>query len=140
MKVIKKDTIEKSEYPKRIVCDHCGAELEYDADDEFVGRWGMKSITCPECEEEIFVSEHRVEPPCWRASFDHINTKNATYVEDSRIQDFIDECYKYLMSDKVSSGNFYMTGSGDILVFGVRTEDTIEVYVTRDYYEDVTCL
>ena len=30
MKVIKKNEVETSEYPKRIVCDHCGAELEYD--------------------------------------------------------------------------------------------------------------
>ena len=52
MKVIKKNEVETSEYPKRIVCDHCGAELEYDRDDEFAGLWGMKCITCPECNED----------------------------------------------------------------------------------------
>ena len=53
MKVIKKNEVETSEYPKRIVCEHCCAELEYDKDDEFVGLWGMKCITCPECMEDV---------------------------------------------------------------------------------------
>ena len=70
MKVIKKNEVETSEYPKRIVCDHCGAELEYDKDDEFVGIWGMKCITCPECnvQRRLF---------CWRSSC------RATKLEDN---------------------------------------------------------
>lgn len=139
MKVIKKNEVETSEYPKRIVCDHCDAELEYDKDDEFIGLWGMKCITCPECNEDCFISDHRVEPPNWKVTFDHINSATAKELKNEDIQEYIDNCYKYLMNE-AKPGDFYMTGSGDTMVFGFRYEDTVDLYVTRDYYEDVTCL
>ena len=139
MKVIKKNEVETSEYPKRTICEHCGAELEYDKDDEFVGIWGMKCITCPECNEDCFVSDHRVEPPNWRTTFDHVNSATAKELKNEDIQEYIDNCYKYLMNE-AKPGDFYMTGSGDTMVFGFRYEDTVDLYVTRDYYEDVTCL
>lgn len=139
MKVIKKNEVETSEYPKRTICEHCGVELEYDKDDEFIGLWGMKCITCPECNEDCFVSDHRVEPPNWKATFDYINSATAKELKNEDIQEYIDNCYKYLMNE-AKPGDFYMTGSGDTMVFGFRYEDTVDLYVTRDYYEDVTCL
>ena len=140
MKVIKKNEVETSEYPKRIVCEHCGAELEYDKDDEFVGLWGMKCITCPECNEDCFVSDHRVEPPNWKVTFDHTNSDSAVAIDDEEIQEYIDKCYAKLTSDEWKPGDHYLTGSGDMMIFGVKYEDEIRVFVTRDYYEDVTCL
>ena len=140
MKVIKKKEVETSEYPKRIVCEHCGAELEYDKGDEFVGLWGMKCITCPECNEDCFVSDHRVEPPNWKTTFDHTNSDSAVAIDDEAIQEYIDKCYAKLTSDEWKSGDHYLTGSGDTMIFGVKYEDEIRVFVTRDYYEDVTCL
>ena len=139
MKVINRNEIKEADYPKRIICDHCGAELEYDRDDEFVGLWGMKYITCPECMKDVFVSDHRVEPPNWKATFDHINSATAKELKNEDIQEYIDSCYKYLMNE-AKPGDFYMTGSGDTMVFGFRYEDTVDLYVTRDFYEDVTCL
>lgn len=140
MKVIKKNEVKTSEYPKRIVCEHCGAELEYDRDDEFVGLWGMKCITCPECNEDCFVSDHRVEPPNWKTTFDHTNSDSAVAINDEEIQKYIDKCYTKLTSDEWKPGDHYLTGSGDTMIFGVKYEDEIRVFVTRDYYEDVTCL
>ena len=139
MKVIKKNEVETSEYPKRIVCDHCGAEREYDKDDEYIGQWGMKCITCPECMGDVFVSDHRVDPPKWYVTFDHVNSATAKELKNEDIQEYIVNCYKYLMNE-AKPGDFYMTGSGDTMVFGLRYEDTVDLYVTRDYYEDVTCL
>ena len=140
MKVIKKNEVETSEYPKRIVCEHCGTELEYDKDDEFVGLWGMKCITCPECNEDCFVSDHRVEPPNWKATFDHTNSDSAVAIDDEEIQEMVDKCYERLMSPEWEVGEFYITMMGDTLVFGVTFEDDVNVYVTRDYWEDSTCL
>ena len=140
MKVIKKNEVKTSEYPKRIVCEHCGAELEYDRDDEFVGLWGMKCITCPECNEDCFVSDHRVEPPNWKTTFDHTNSDSAVAIDDEEIQEYIDKCYARLTSDEWKSGDHYLTGRGDTMIFGVKYEDEIRVFVTKDYYEDVTCL
>lgn len=140
MKVIKKNEVETNEYPKRIVCDHCGAELEYDKDDEFIGLWGMECVTCPECNEDCFVSDHRVESPNWKTTFDHTNSDSAVAINDEEIQGMVDKCYNRLMSPEWKVGEFYTTMCGDTLVFGIKFEDEVKVYVTRDYYEDVTCL
>ena len=139
MKVIKKNEVETSEYPKRTICEHCGAELEYDKDDEFIGQWGMRSVSCPECMGDVFVSDHRIEPPNWKATFDHVNSATAKELKNEDIQEYIDNCYKFLMNE-AKPGDFHITGSGDTMVFGFRYEDTVDLYVTRDYYEDVTCL
>ena len=139
MKVINRNETKEADYPKRIICDHCGAELEYDKDDEFVGQWGMRSVSCPECMGDVFVSDHRIEPPNWKATFDHVNSATEKELKNEEIQEYIDNCYKFLMNE-AKPGDFYMTGSGDTMVFGFRYEDTVDLYVTRDYYEDVTCL
>ena len=52
----------------------------------------------------------------------------------------VDKCYKHLMSPEWKPGEFYITMLGDTLVFGVKFEDEVNVYVTRDYWEDSTCL
>ena len=139
MKVISRNETKEADYPKRIICDHCGAELEYDKDDEFIGQWGIRVVCCPECMKDVFVSDHRVEPPNWKATFDHINSATAKELKNEDIQEYIDNCYKYLMNE-AKPGDFHITGSGDTMVFGFRYEDTVDLYVTRDYWEDSTCL
>ena len=139
MKIISRKENKEADYPKRIICDHCGAELEYNEEDEFIEMWGMKCITCPECMKDVFVSDHRVEPPNWKATFDHINSATAKELKNEDIQEYIDNCYTYLMNE-AKLGDFYMMGSGDTMVFGFRYEDTVDLYVTKDFYEDVTCL
>ena len=139
MKVISRNETKETGYPKRIICDHCGAELEYDKDDEFIGQWGIRAVCCPECMKDVFVSDHRVEPPNWKATFDHVNSATAKELKNEEIQEYIDNCYKFLMNE-AKPGDSYMTGSGDTMVFGFRYEDAVDLYVTRDYYEDVTCL
>lgn len=141
MKVIKKNEVEeKSEYPKRVVCDHCGAELEYDKDDEFIGLWGIRAVRCPECDEQTWVGENREEPPVWAYTFDHTNKYSAKELECEEIQKMVSRCYEKLMSDDWSVGDHYLTQCGDTMVFGVKYEDEVNVYVTKDFWEDKTCL
>lgn len=45
MRLIKSNNIEP-EYPKRHVCDECGAELEYDKEDVHIGWMGCECVTC----------------------------------------------------------------------------------------------
>lgn len=47
MKVLNQKPVAENDFPKRIKCDNCEAELEYDKDDMFIGKWGMKYVTLP---------------------------------------------------------------------------------------------
>ena len=98
---------------------------------------GFEYVTCPACEKEIAVSECRVQPPTWNTTFHHISTEtDAVDIGDDKVQKYVNEVAKCLCSDKYKPSEFYITGSGNLLVFGIKWEDGIDIYVTKDYWED----
>jgi DNA-directed RNA polymerase subunit RPC12/RpoP len=135
MRLIKSNNIE-SEYPKRHVCGECGAELEYDKEDVHIGWMGCEYVTCPACDSEIAVSD-RVHPPAWTVTFHHTSVETgAKDIEDVKIKKYIDKTVKCLCSDEWKPGEFALTGTGNLLVFGVKWGDGVNIYVTQDYWED----
>lgn len=136
MRLIKSNNIE-SEYPKRHTCDECGAELEYDKEDVHVGWMGCEYVTCPACGKETAVNDQRVQPPTWKATFRHTSIETgAVDIEDVEIKEYVNKAVKSLCSEKWRSGEFYATSTGNLLVLGIKWEDGVEVYVTKDYWED----
>lgn len=136
MRLITSNT-NKSEWPKRHICDECGAELEYDKEDTHIGWMGCEYVTCPACNSETMVGECRVQPPTWKATFHHTSSETgAVDVKDTKIQEYINEVIKNLCSDKWKSGEFCVTRTGNLLVLGIKWEDSVDIYVTKDYWED----
>lgn len=127
----------KSEWPKRHICDECGAELEYDAADIHVGWMGCEYVTCPNCNKETAIGDKRIQAPTWKATFHHTTSaENAVDIPDHEVQTYVNKVVKNLCSDKWEVGQFSMTFTGNLLVFGVKWEDGIDIYVTKDYWED----
>lgn len=136
MRLIKSNNIEP-EYPKRHICDECGAELEYDKEDTHIGWMGYKYVTCPACDKETVVNDQRVQPPTWKATFHRVSTEtDAVDIEDAKIREYVDKAVKQLCSDERKPGEFYATGTGNLLIVGIKWEDGIDIYVTKDYWED----
>lgn len=136
MRLIKSNNIEP-EYPKRHVCNECGAELEYDKGDTHIGWMGCEYVTCPACGSETMVGESRVQPPTWKATFHHTSIETgAVNIEDDEIQTYVNKAAKHLCSDERNSGEFYATWTGNFLVVGVKRMDGVDLYVTKDYWED----
>lgn len=136
MRLIKSNNIE-SEYPKRHICDECGAELEYDKEDIHTGWIGCEYVTCPACDSESMVGDKRVMPPTWKATFDHVCTDTgAVDVLDHEVQEYVNKVAKVLCSDEYEPGDSAIIHTGNLLIFGRKWNDGIEVYVTKDYWED----
>lgn len=136
MRLIKSSNIE-SEYPKRHICDECGAELEYDKEDVHIGWMGCEYVTCPACGSETMVGECRVQPPTWKATFGHVCTDTgAVDVLDHEVQEYVSKVAKVLCSDEYEPGDSAMTRTGNLLIFGRKWNDGVDVYVTKDYWED----
>ena len=136
MRLIKSNNIE-SEYPKRHICDECGAELEYDKEDTHIGWMGYKCVTCPDCNRETVVSDQRAQPPTWNTTFYHTSTETGVIdIEDVKIKEYVDEVVKHLCSDKWKPGEFCTTRTGNLLVVGLKWTDGVDIYVTKDYWED----
>ena len=53
-----------------------------------------------------------------------------------QIQEYVNKVIKNLCSDEWKPGEFYVTGTGNLLIVGIKWEDGVEVYVTKDYWED----
>lgn len=136
MRLIKSNTIEP-EYPKRHVCDECGAELEYDEKDVHIGWMGCEYVTCPACDKETMVNDQRVHPPAWTVTFHHTSAETgAVDIEDIKIKEYVDKVVKSLCSEKWKPGEFYIARTGNLLVLGTKWEDSVDIYVTKDYWED----
>lgn len=136
MRLIKSNNIEP-EYPKRHICEECGAELEYDKEDVHIGWMGCEYVTCPACDSETMVGECRVHPPTWKTTFHHTSSETgAVDVKDTKIQVHVNKVIKNLCSDKWKPGEFCFTSTGNLLVLGIKWEDSVDIYVTKDYWQD----
>lgn len=137
MKILNLNKID-SEYPKRCECENCGAELEYDREDEWVGIYGIDFVRCPNCGYEIDVTDASVERTVkmtWNKTFAHTSSDNSVEISDDDIQQMIDRVYNGVKNK--SDGYFYTNATGNTLVVGVKNSDSTTVYVTKDYFEDV---
>lgn len=136
MRLIKSNNIEP-EYPKRHICGECGAELEYDKEDVHIGWMGCEYVACPACNSETVVSDQRVNPPTWKATFHHTSTETgAVDIDDTKIKEYVDKAVKSLCSEKWKPGEFYITRTGNLLILGIKWKDGVDIHVTKNYWED----
>ena len=130
----------QSIWPKRVFCDECYAELEIEESDVFVGEFGCHLFKCPCCGREVAIDGiERDTPPTFKQTFSHTyvdKSNNTKHIEDDEVQRMIDKCVSNLISDDVEAGEFSMQGIGDTIVYAFKYEDSIEILVTQDYYED----
>lgn len=136
MRLIKSNNIEP-EYPKRCICNKCGAELEYDKADVHIGWLGYEYVTCLACNKEIEVSDKRVQPLTWSVTFHHTNAEtSAVDIEDDKIQKYVNEVAKRLCLDEYKSGEYYITAFGNPLIVGLKWGSCVDIYVIKDYWVD----
>ena len=130
----------QSMWPKRVFCDACYAELEVEESDVFVGEFGCYLFKCPCCGREVAIDGiERDTPPTFKQTFWHTyddKSNDTKHIEDDEIQRMINHCVSNLISDDVEAGEFSMQGIGDTIVYAFKYEDSIEILVTQDYYED----
>lgn len=111
-----------------IQCEHCGRQIAYYEDEVEDG-----AIICPNCEEEIYVDPAK-KPFVWPGGFHHCSVSNeAVKLPDEKVQVMVSDMLAMLKKDKV--GEFELCATGDTLIIGFRFEDEIQIYVTKDYYE-----
>lgn len=140
MKVISQKVKDvQSEWPKRVICEHCRAELEIDESDAFVGEFGCYLFKCPCCGHEVAVDGiERDTPPTFSKTFWHtyVGKDKVFHVGNDEIQEMIDKCVHQLVSDEAEVGNFTVDARGDTIVYAFKYADCIEILVTQDFYED----
>lgn len=149
MKVLK-DNYKKAEYveevvntyPKKLVCDTCGSELEYEESDMRIGALGCVFVDCPCCgrdnmiddEEGITLTANNVEFPThfWHTSKE---TGAVDCCNNEEIKKCVYEAIDYFRKNKNEYDWFCCYGNLYIEVRRWEGDENYEVVVTNNYYD-----
>ena len=124
--------VKKEEPQEEIICPTCENLLLYGKEDVKIGYLGCESITCPECGTEMLTTGERVMPPTFPRTFFHFG--DGTKASDKDTQEMVNKAVDNIKKAEV--GDFYSISSGDTMVVALKDEDSTDIIVTKDYWED----
>ena len=124
--------VKKRQIKKEITCPNCENLLSYEKEDVEIGHYGCEFITCPECGEKILITGKRIMPPTFPQTFYHFGSGKK--ISDKNIQEMINEVVDNIKIANV--GDFYSISSGDAMVVALKDEDSTDIIVAKDYWED----
>ena len=130
-------------YPRKLICENCESELEYEKSDMKVGVYGIMHVKCPLCgynnmiygnENDITLTVDNIEFP---THFHH--TSKETGAVNVCNNEFVKECVRkainYFRENKEEFAYFTGTGNTMVYVFRFEGDEEYEVAVANDYYE-----
>ena len=124
--------VKKEKPQEEIICPTCENLLLYEKEDVKIGYLGCESITCPECGTEMLTTGERIMPPTFPKTFYHFDSGKK--ISDKDIQEMVNEVVDNIKKAEV--GDFYSISSGDTMVVALKDEDSTDIIVTKDYWED----
>ena len=130
-------------YPRKIECDKCSSELEYEEDDLEVGIFGAMHIKCPLCghnnmldgnENDVKLTKHNVEFPVhfYHTSKDTgaVDTCNHEFVKP-----LINKGIDYFRENKDEFAWYSGSGNTMVYIFRMDGDEEYEVVVADSRYE-----
>ena len=128
-------------YPRKMICEQCSSELEYEESDLRIGALGCVYVDCPLChhdnmienhENEIILTMNNVEYP---THFFHTSKENAVdCCNNTEIKKRIKDAINYFRKNKDEF--VWTTESGNLIITVFRYEGDEDYYVTlsNNYY------
>lgn len=145
IKVLNKKYEEKSStYPRKMVCENCESELEYNESDLRMGEYGCVYVDCPVCgyenmmendEHTITLTVDNIEFPI---HFHHISIENGAKdaFDNQTIKKYIREAIFYFRENKDEfSWGCWITGNLYMNVHRYVDNEEYTVTVSNDFYE-----
>ena len=124
--------VKKRQIKKEITCPNCENLLSYEKEDVEIGHYGCECITCPECGEKILITGERIMPPTFPQTFYHFGSGKK--ISDKNIQEMVNKVVDNIKIANV--GDFYSMATGDTMVVALKNEDSTDIIVAKDYWED----
>ena len=130
-------------YPRKMLCECCGSELEYEKEDIRIGAFGCVYIDCPLCgcdnclddgENELTLTKDNVEFPThfWHTS---VETGAVENCNNNTVKDAIHKAIDYFRQNKDAERWFTACGNLHVCVHRFEGDESYDVIVTKDYYE-----
>lgn len=132
-----------NKYPKKLVCEDCDSELEYDEHDIYNGEYGCAFVHCPLCgcenylndeEHDINLNMKNVEFPTHYA---HISKETGAVdcCNNETIKEYIREAVNYFRKNKDEDSWYCFTGNLAVVVFKYEGDANYWVIVSDNYYD-----
>lgn len=131
-------------YPRKLVCNMCDSELEYEESDMRMGVYGCMHIDCPLCGEDnllednennIELTKDNIEFP---THFHHVSTETgaAAICNNKNVKEYIHKAIDYFRKNK-EEYNYggWITGDFYINVHRYSDDKEYTVTVSNNFYE-----
>ena len=146
MKILKDNYTENTakqtdNYPKFLVCDGCGSELECDESDFEIGTYGCYYVYCPLCGEDNLIEEKEgikltfdnVEFP---THYWHTCKENGAVdcCNNEEINKCLQQAFSYFKKNKDEFSWLAQTGNLRVEVHKFDGDRYYEILVTNNFY------
>ena len=128
-------------YPRKIECEWCGSELEYDESDIRIGYLGLVFIDCPCCGEESVIDgdEHELRLSVDNIEFPthfHLTSKEtgAKECKDEYVKECISMAVKFFRENKEEKYWFTQTGDTRVAVARYSGDEVYDITVSKKFY------
>lgn len=138
-------TMQIEPYPRKITCEKCRSELEYEKSDMNMGEYGLMYVDCPLCgyrnfldnnENSITLTVDNIEFP---VHFHHtsIETGAVDCCDNETIKKYLYKAIDYFRKNKDNESLDYgghITGNLYINVHRYSGDEDYEVTISNDFY------
>lgn len=134
----------RNQYPRKLTCDMCDSELEYEKSDIRFGEYGCAYIDCPLCgennfledgENDITLTKYNVEFP---THFHHTSKETGAVdvCNNEMVKEYVCKAIDYFRKNK-DEDNYggHITGNFYISVDRYSEDEEYCVTVSNDFYE-----
>lgn len=150
MKILKdnynniKETYQINPYPRNLICENCGSEIEYEKSDLRMGVYGCVHLDCPLCgysnmldenEESIILTVDNIEFP---VHFHHTSTETGAVdcCTNEMVKEYIRKAVDYFRENKDEyDWGSHITGNLYIHVYKYSGDEEYTIVVSNDFYE-----
>ena len=133
----------KNKYPKRLVCEKCESELEYNESDITIGQYGCAFIACPCCkyenylddgEHDLILNVDNVEFPT-HFGYISVETGAVDVCNNEEIKNYIRKAIDYFRVNKEECDwGGHITGNLYIHVHRWSGDELYDVNVSNNFY------
>ena len=129
-------------YPRKLICERCKSELEYDESDLRIGALGCVYVDCPCCgkanaldgnEHEVVLTKDNIEFP---THFHHTSVAGGAVdiCNNTEIRSCIQSAIKYFRENKDEFVWYREGGNLFVVVFRYDGDECYEVKLSNDFY------
>lgn len=135
--------VKRSTYPRKIDCERCGSELEYEESDLRIGYLGCVFVDCPLCGNDTLIegNEHEIELTMDNVEFPthyyHFSTECGAVdcCDNYHVNEYIRQAIEYFRENKDEYIWWAGTGNLFIMVSRYSGDENYQVTVSGDYYQ-----